>query len=425
MKRNALALLLAVLFALPACSAPGEPTGTSGGPASPVIPVSPAAPVTQLTLPASPVTPSLSYQANTGTTRFGVELLRAMRTEGKPILISPFSAVLALSMTANGANGDTLTEFETLFGADVATLNANAARLMADYAALGGSTKANIANSLWADVDMTFYDQFLEGCAAYDPGVFTADLDTDGAREAVNRWISDQTEGMIPEMLTENLGPDIAALLINAIYLNNTWSNKFEPLDTYGMPFYPANGAGKNIDFMHQTESLPYISADGVTGAVLPYDDGRLAFAVLMPENGLDSFLETLDGESLTALISSAHYTEVRLSLPKFTAEWSGELSAALIDMGLATAFDDQQADFTNLGKRSEENIYLKFVIQATKLEVSEDGTRAAAATVVEPADSAAPITEPPVLTLDHPFLYAIWDIRANIPLFLGTFEGI
>lgn len=99
---------------------------------------------------------------------------------GANTLLSPFSAAIALSMTANGADGDTLAAFEAVLGADTEALNANAAQLMADYAALGGSTKASVANSLWVDEATTLYEDFLVHAAGYDAGLFSADLDTDG-----------------------------------------------------------------------------------------------------------------------------------------------------------------------------------------------------------------------------------------------------
>lgn len=409
MKRRMIALLLLLPLLLAGC------TSADAGQATELAPTSEV-------LPESVVQPRADADANAGMTVFGVELLRQVRQGGANTLLSPFSAAIALSMTANGADGDTLAAFEAVLGADTEALNANAAQLMADYAALGGSTKASVANSLWVDEATTLYEDFLVHAAGYDAGLFSADLDTDGARRAVNRWVSEHTDGMIPEILAQNLEPHIALLLVNAVYLENAFQSPFSANATGPWDFTADDGTVTSTDFMRQTADLPYCSADGVTGAVLPYDDGRLAFVVLLPEAGLDSWLAELDGEALTALIASAQETRLFLSMPKFTAAWSEQLNEALSAMGLAVAFDQNRADLSRMGERNGNFFYLDFVIQSARLEVNEEGTRAAAATIVAPGDSAAPLP-PAELILDRPFLYAIWDLEAQIPLFLGTYE--
>lgn len=407
MNRRLIAPLLSLAL-LPACAGPG-----------PVAELRPS----QTALPEAVLEPRSDAGANAGLTAFGVELLRQVRTGETNPLLSPLSAAMALSMTANGADGDTLAAFETVLGADVQTLNANAAQLLADYAALGGSTKALVANSLWADEAATLYDEFLVQAAGYNANLYSADLDTDGTRRAVNRWVSEHTDNMIPEILTQNLESHIALLLINAVYLENAFQSPFSAGATGERDFTAGDGTVTAVDFMHQTAFLPYCSAEGTAGAILPYDDGRLAFVVLLPDGDLDVWLDGLDGPALTALIASAQETRVALSMPKFTAGWSGQLNEALSAMGLAVAFDQDRADLSRMGERHSSTFYLDFVLQSTRLEVNEKGTRAAAATVAAPATSSMP--EPPTsLVLDRPFLYAIWDLEAQIPLFLGVCDA-
>ena len=159
---------------------------------------------------------------------------------------------------------------------------------------------------------------------------------------------------------------------------------------------------------------------------------GRLAFFALMPaEEGTDfwTWLAGLDGAELGRLVRDSRDRAdffLRLSLPKFEAEWTGELKDVLTALGLELAFDDTGlADFSLLGDNPY-GYHLSQVIHATKLEVNEEGTRAAAATVVEAtAGSAAPTEEPQGIELDfdRPFLYGIVDLENGVPLFLGTFE--
>ena len=160
----------------------------------------------------------------------------------------------------------------------------------------------------------------------------------------------------------------------------------------------------------------------GAAGVVLPYDDGRLGFLAMLPDGELDAWLETLDGDTLPALLAAAEEERVLLRLPKFEAEWGGELSDALAAMGLETAFDPDRADFSALGTAPDGPLYVSSVVHKARIEVNEKGTEAAAATVVGVDGAAAP-TDYRELVLDRPFCYAVVDLERGVPLFLGTFE--
>ena len=356
----------------------------------------------------------------------GAELLRAVREPGKNTLLSPLSIALALSMTANGAAGDTLAELEALLGADADALNANAASLLDEYRDLGGSTVSNIANSLWLDDSLTAREQFLSRCTAfYGAGVYQTDLATEGARRAVNGWVEENTNGMIPEILTEAPPEETALLLVNALYLKNTWENQFEPVNTNTRIFTAADGTEAETDFLSNgIRQERYFRTADAAGTVLPYDDGRLAFVAVLPDEGLDSWLEGLDGDTFPALLAAAEDTRLLLRMPKFEAEWGGEVRDALAALGLDAAFDPARADFSGMGTtESGDPLFIGSVRHRAKIEVNEEGTEAAAATVVEvPSGGAAP-ADYEELTLDRPFCYAVVDLERGVPLFLGTFE--
>ena len=209
----------------------------------------------------------------------GADLLRAVHTPGENTLLSPLSITLALSMTANGAAGDTLAELEALLGAEADVLNANAGSLLDDYLALEGSTERAIANSLWMDDSMAAEEGFLERCAAfYQAEVYQADLPTEETRAAVNDWIGRVTRGMIPQMLSQPPREDAALLLVNALYMKNTWKEEFDANDTHPRIFTAADGTETELDFLYNgTRRERYFAAEDAAGVVLPYDDGRLA----------------------------------------------------------------------------------------------------------------------------------------------------
>ena len=419
--KRALALILALTLALalPGC-------GTA------------AADYTVLTAdPVSAAYDGSTEPAQTALAGFGLDLLRGTRDQtGEPALISPLSAALALSMAANGADGDTLEQFEAVLsgGAGLDMLNALCQELTADYQSLDGSTECSIANSLWVDPEGMIREDFIGRCGGiFDAQVIQAQLSDPGIVPALNGWVSDHTNGMIPEIIAEPFPEDAAALLVNALYLKNTWAAEFDPNQTMERTFTHGDGSEEQIDFLrHFDRSLPYLETADSVGALLPYDDGRLAFFALMPRLYPDSpdfetWLAELDGAELSRLISESRDRAdffLRLTLPKFEAEWSGELKEVLAALGLDAAFDPDRADFSLLGDNPY-GYFLSHVIHAAKIEVNEKGTEAAAATVAAVAGEGAP-AEPPEgieLDFDRPFLYGIADIQNGVPLFLGTFE--
>ena len=415
MKRKLLSLLLLPAL-LAGCSAPA---GAYRPPAG----------VTDLSQPVEAETPAAPVSdpaADAAIGNLGANLLRNLREPGENALLSPLSIALALSMTAEGAAGDTLAEFEALLGADVDVLSANAASLLDEYEALGGSTVSNIANSLWLDDGLTAREQFLSRCTAfYGAGLYQTDLATEQTRRAVNSWVEENTNGMIPEILTEVPAENTALLLVNALYLKNTWENQFDPVNTNTCVFTAADGTEAETDFLSNgIRQERYFRTADAAGAVLPYDDGRLAFVAVLPDEDLDAWLENLTGDTFSELLAAAEDTRLLLRMPKFEAEWGGEVRDALAALGLDTAFDPARADFSGMGTtESGDPLFIGSVRHRAKIEVNEEGTEAAAATVVEvPSGGAAP-ADYEELTLDRPFCYAVVDLERGVPLFLGTFE--
>lgn len=378
------------------------------------------------------VNPQGSGTVNAALSRFGLELLQTAREAGDgPVLLSPLSAALALSMAANGSDRETLAQFREVLGggADLDELNAACAQLMFDYQGLPGSTKFSIANSLWKDPQGGISEEFVSKCRGYfSAQIYEAELSGKRIVEDVNRWVSEKTNRMIPEIIQEPFDENTACLLVNALYLKNAWAREFDPDATRRRRFIHGYEDVERIEFLNAGHtSFPYLKGEGAQGVALPYDDGRLAFFALMPDSDAPSFrewLSGLDGEALSGLLAGREEEFfLSLALPKFTAEWSGDLKDALSLLGLEDAFDPGKADFSKLGDGGGYSI--SQVIQAAKIEVNEKGTEAAAATVIaEPtAPAPAPSPEGIKLILERPFLYGVVDLQTSVPLFLGTFE--
>ncbi len=400
----------------------------------------------ELTAPKLSVTPSNSEEVNGALAGFGLELLKksrdangetAMNSDMDHVpfstLVSPLSVALALSMTANGAAGNTLAQFQDVLGGgvDLVELNTACAQLMADYQGLGGSTKCAIANSLWVDPEGQIKDEFIGQCRGiYDAQVFYAQLSEPGIVKDLNSWVSQHTNKMIPEIIDQPFPEETACLLVNALYLKNSWLSEFDPLSTHTMDFHHAGGPDSQVEYLRKFDTqLSYLNGKGAQGVVLPYDDGRLAFVAILPDLYPDSpdlgqWLNNLEGNSLSQLIINREDALfLSFAMPKFSAEWKGNLEDTLPLLGLEDAFVPGAADFSSLGD-SPEGYYISQVIHATKIEVNEKGTEAAAATVVAAeSGAAAPPQEGITLILDRPFLYGIVDLYTGVPLFLGTYE--
>ena len=400
----------------------------------------------ELTAPKLSVTPSNSEEVNGALAGFGLELLKktrdangetAMNSDMDHVpfstLVSPLSVALALSMTANGAAGNTLAQFQDVLGGgvDLVELNTACAQLMADYQGLGGSTKCAIANSLWVDPEGQIRDDFIGKCRGiFDAQVFSAQLSEPGIVKDLNSWVSQHTNKMIPEIIDQPFPEETACLLVNALYLKNSWLSEFDPLSTHTMDFHHAGGPDSQVEYLRKFDTqLSYLQGKGAQGVVLPYDDGRLAFVAILPDLYPDSpdfgqWLNNLEGNSLSQLINNREDAIfLSFAMPKFSAEWKGNLEDTLPLLGLEDAFVPGAADFSSLGD-SPEGYYISQVIHATKIEVNEKGTEAAAATVVAAESGAtAPPQEGITLILDRPFLYGIVDLYTGVPLFLGTYE--
>ncbi len=409
MRRRLLSLALTMALLLTACS--GGVTALKAGQAPPAVEAA--------------GDPAL----DTAMGDFALELLRQTRTEGENLFLSPLSVLFCLSMAANGAAGETLAQFEALLGGGTGTLdalNGNCRSLLEEYAGLGGETGLSIADSLWLDGRARVEDAFVGRCTdTYEAGVFAADFTRDGARREINAWIEKHTGGHIKDALAK-IDPTTVLALVNAVYFEGKWAEEFDPDDTWeDRDFHLENGQVGQVDLMSSggREDL-LIHTGAEQGVLLPYQDGRLAFLALLPEEGtpLGEYLATLDGAALAELIAGAEAEYFTLRLPKFEAYWKDSLIEALAAMGLDTAFDPGRADFSAMGTDEDGNpLYISAVEHGAGIEVDEQGTRAFAFTFMGMSGGAA--APPEELVFDRPFVYGIVDLERGVPLFLGTFE--
>lgn len=372
---------------------------------------------------------SLAAPDGSATYDFSLDLLRASVSE-KPdenVLVSPLSTLSALALAENGADGKTLSQMEQVTGMDVDELT----DMLQAQAQLGEKDQGplSLANSIWLrDTDgLSVKDTFLDDCGGrLGAQVFSAPFDGSTVSD-VNAWVGDKTHGMIPSMISEI--PDQAQLLlINALAFEGAWEEPFDSESIEPDVFTCEGGTEQDVEMMRSTEST-FLENDLATGFAKPYEDYGYAFVGLLPKEGVSvgELVGSLDGAMLRELLTPVYGTRAEIGLPRFTATYESDLSGALAGLGMADAFDPERADFSRVGSSEAGPLYIGEVLHKTYVDVNEEGTRAAAATVVAlESGSSAPggPTETREVILDRPFVYLIVDQLTGMPVFAGTFMG-
>lgn len=360
----------------------------------------------------------------------GCELLA--RTPGNALL-SPYSIQTALGMTYAGASGETRAEMARVlhFGGDEAALHRAFAQLQAAFAAAndGDGVTLGVANRLFGQKDYAFRPEFLARVGEeYGAPLQLADFAGEAKKETrlINAWVEEQTRNRIRNLLPEDaLNALTRLVLVNAVYMKASWLVAFPAALTKPATFrVPAGDA--DVLTMNRKGLMGYRKGEGFTTVALPYRGGHLQFTVWLPDDGvtLPSLEERLAGELATGPATPPQ-REVNLFLPKFRMEPPLlKLSDRLKELGMTTAFDDPagSADFDRMAPRKPDDyLCISEVFHKTFMELDEKGTEAAAATaVVMQRTMAIRPTEPVVVRVDRPFLFAVQHRASGACLFLG-----
>ncbi len=353
---------------------------------------------------------------------FSVALFKKTITNGKNSLISPLSVMVALTMTANGAKRETLTQMETLLGGGIPidTLNEYLYSYLKHLPSTDQS-KLKLANSIWfRDHSFEANPDFLQKNADYYQATARkAPFDEQTCNE-INQWIKENTDGMIDQML-DKIPEDAVMYLINALVFDAEWEKIYSEHAVRDGSFTTADGKEQAAVMMSAREGY-YLEDTQATGFLKPYKDGHYSFAALLPKEGVsvEEYIAGLTGEQLLQLFQNPQQTKVDTVLPKFSYEYKIEMNDALKALGIPNAFDSGLADLSGLGTAGG-NIYINRVLHKTFISVDEKGTKAGAATLVECNDEAAY----PLVRLNRPFVYAIVDNATGLPIFLGTLMSV
>lgn len=359
-------------------------------------------------------------------------LFDAMSKDKDNSMFSPLSLNMVLGMLESGAGGSTAQAIQQYlqkdnyadFAANYMThvrddLNREEGWLFDKY-----KDVFEIANSLWAgkafpisaDYKKSVSDKF---------GAEIQNVDFGNAKKAassINNWTNDKTHKMIPEIVKEGqLGADTAAVLVNTVYFESGWVDEWYINEDKKQPFTLFDGSTKDIAMMSNGGDV-YYENDKATAFGCYYKNGMQFIGILPKESGEFS-LEGLDIPSLLVSANSKDY-DVAAKMPRLNFESDFPLAETLKAAGLDVMFDPNSADFTKMQGIDGDDVrlfYVSDILQKTKLELDEYGTKAAAVTAAIVAGNAMP--EPKEIrkvTLDRPFAFLIYDEEQGQIAFMG-----
>lgn len=360
---------------------------------------------------------------------FAFNLFREVQDGVKSQIVSPVSITYALGMLNNGAAGETQKQINSVLGfADTGAdgINAFCYKMLQRAATLDPLTKVLIANTIYLNKGYELQTEFVQRAKTfYDAEPETRDFHDGKTRDVINKWGSDHTEGMIEEALKKDeFNPDAVSYLLNAIYFKGSWKKKFDKALTMKEAFMHAGGTEEMTyaDMMHQTTNFEYAETDDCQALRLPYGNSSFQMTVLLPKAKTNALPKVPTAEVWQQLNEQMDSTLVNVSLPRFETDTDIDLKPIMTKLGMPDAFNPFKADFRNF---CNTEVYIELMKQVAKIKVDEEGTEAAAVTVIGFVDTSIG-PEPQYVTFhaNHPFLYVISEQQTGAVLFIGQYTG-
>ena len=357
--------------------------------------------------------------------RFSQDLFLDVLSGGEVnAVISPLSAYYVLAMVALGAGGETFYEFRAVLGKCPRVLALDLYALARNLTSTQGSTVLDIVGSVWLSQQFAINADFSRAMTYYfSAPAFARDFSGEGTLYEINRWVYDQTQGLIEDALGE-IGPDDVMLLINTLYLSAKWAEAFNPMNETQGYFNLECGEALEVAFLYTRHTPLYVSvADYYEAVLLPYDDDRLGFFLVRPTDGtlVRDFAATHD---LMAILGGLEeHDKVRVRMPKLDMEFEFRMNGYLQAMGLCRAFEGI-ADFSGLTEDAVP-VFISDVQQTVRIIVDHEGTEAAAVTIAV-AEIWSPFVQYGLIELkfNSPYIYMIYDMQTGAILFMGVVDN-
>ncbi|GMS92058.1 hypothetical protein PENTCL1PPCAC_14233, partial [Pristionchus entomophagus] len=363
--------------------------------------------------------PLFPIQSMSASTEFALGLLRAASGGDENFVISPFSLGAALAIVHDGAKEDTQEELTKLLGKDLSASEVSSlySSLTSALSEKNAEVVTSVVNRFFLDKDFTLKSEYQTQVeTAYKAGAENIDFnEADGSAKHVNSFVNDNTGGMIPELVTADSFADAVAILINAVYFKGAWKKPFEKDYTMSQPFHGIVGDRDDLLLIRDAREHANCGESEYLSWRFPYQDPAYSLVVLMPSGDFGEWRASLTTEQLHGAIDSLHKGSINLELPKFRIESSTDGKAALQKLGVQRIFGPDAKSPTSIA----EGLKVSEIVHKAMIEVSEEGTEAAAATQVAMVEKMMVMSMAPVdLTFDCPFLYVL--LKEDTVLFLG-----
>lgn len=336
-------------------------------------------------------------------------------------MISPYSLEFVLSMIRDGASGKTYEELSTLLPErNIKTFSVK--------------ERINIANALFIKNSVTVKDEFKKLMVdKYKSEILYDEFVTP---DVINDWANKETYGMIPKVL-DQINPEFLFGLGNATAIDVEWQSKFKCYNTKLEKFTKYGGSKIDVAMMNQIfeGNASYYKDEDATYVSIPYrayndlgeydrEGTQLEFIGILPEDDVDKYISSFDYDNLIKILDEQKEANdkfhINLKLPKFKYDYNVEgLTTILADLGLKETLGQHP----NFDKIADYDMFISNVAQKTFIDLSENGTKAAAVTVVTFDANALPSAKPEVVKVnfDKPFVYLIKDANSEEILFFGV----
>lgn len=347
-------------------------------------------------------------------------------------VVSPLSVTYLMSMLANGADGETQQQILATLGwagegiqqPSLQDINDYSRMLIEKTERLDKAVTVEIANYVAVNKEFKLNSKFQKSVERdYKAGVESLNFTSPSTLKRINDWCNDRTHGMIPSIINE-LDPDAVSYLMNAIYFNGTWKDKFSKEETKQEMFRGYTRDIQYVDMMHRHGEYFYADGDGYSAVSIPYGNGAFRMTVILPSEGsfLRDVMASMDGGKFQALQRSMEKCNVDLKIPRFTTEVDLPLNDIISALGAPLIFSPQ-ADFSQFARG---DFYVSKMFQKAKIEVSEEGTKAAAVTAAIMMMSAVRPEKKRnvVFHADSPFAYIISENSTGSIYFMGQYTG-
>ena len=359
---------------------------------------------------------------------FAFNLFRQADIGNKSAILSPISITYALGMLNNGAAGETQAQINKVLGfgeTGADGINAFCRKMLTEAPNLDKLTKVMIANTIYMNKGYELKSDFITKAKTfYDAEPETRDFADGQTRNVINKWGNDHTEGMIPEVLNEDsFDPSAVSYLLNAIYFKGAWAEKFDKDNTKDETF-KGYSAETQVPMMHQEHEFNYTETDDCQALCLPYGNGAYRMTILLPKEGktVNDVLKTLTAESWQRYqwMGSAI---VDVKLPRFESNTDVDLRPIMSALGMSRAFDCYLAEFPNF---CNVPTYIDLMKQVAKIKLNEEGTEAAAVTVIGGENTSMGPSKPQYVQFHatRPFLYVISEQSTGAIFFIGQYMG-